>query len=106
MLGGTGITNSAKIAILNANYIAHRLSGHYKLRYTNPKGRVAHELLLDLAEFEPTTGLKVMDFAKRLQVRSLCQTLDQPRLETWTDLASVRLSCRTLEFTHRHVRGR
>lgn len=67
MLGGDGITDSAKASILSANYIAKRLEGHYKLRYSNAKGRVAHELLLDLAEFEPTTGLKVMDFAKRIQ---------------------------------------
>lgn len=67
MLGGNGLTDSAKVSILSANYIAKRLEPHYKLKYSNGKGRVAHELLLDLAEFEPTTGLKVMDFAKRLQ---------------------------------------
>lgn len=67
MLGGDGITDSAKTAILSANYIAKRLDGHYKLRYSNSKGRVAHELLLDLAEFDGLAGLKVMDFAKRLQ---------------------------------------
>jgi len=67
MLGGDGITDSAKISILSANYIAKRLDGHYKLRYSNSKGRVAHELLLDLAEFDASAGLKVMDFAKRLQ---------------------------------------
>ncbi|CED82749.1 glycine dehydrogenase [Phaffia rhodozyma] len=67
MLGGTGLTNSAKTSILSANYIAKRLEGAYKLRFSNENGLVAHELLLDLAEFEPTTGLKVMDFAKRLQ---------------------------------------
>lgn len=71
MLGGTGLTDSAKVSILSANYIAERLGSHYKLRYSNAKGRVAHELLLDLAEFEPTTGLKVQDFAKRLQVSLL-----------------------------------
>jgi glycine dehydrogenase len=49
--------------------MAHRLSGHYNLRYKNDNGRVAHELLIDLAEFEKSAGLKVMDFAKRLQVR-------------------------------------
>ncbi|EUC63842.1 glycine dehydrogenase (decarboxylating), partial [Rhizoctonia solani AG-3 Rhs1AP] len=41
--------------------------GHYSLKYKNDKGRVAHELLIDLAEFEKKAGLKVMDFAKRLQ---------------------------------------
>ncbi|CAE6450864.1 unnamed protein product, partial [Rhizoctonia solani] len=56
-----------RLALLNANYIAHRLAGHYSLKYKNDKGRVAHELLIDLAEFEKKAGLKVMDFAKRLQ---------------------------------------
>src|SRR5882724_7471885 len=68
MLGGTGLSNSTKLALLNANYIAHRLTGHYNLRYKNRNNRVAHELLIDLAEFDHKAGLKVTDFAKRLQV--------------------------------------
>ena len=67
MLGGQGLADSSKVALLNANYIAHRLKGHYSVRYTNGNGRVAHELLIDLAEFDKLAGLKVMDFAKRLQ---------------------------------------
>ncbi|THH13584.1 hypothetical protein EW146_g6657 [Bondarzewia mesenterica] len=67
MLGGQGLADSTKIALLNANYMAHRLSGHYNLRYKNANGRVAHELLIDLAEFDKAAGLKVTDFAKRLQ---------------------------------------
>ncbi|KAJ7786499.1 glycine cleavage system P-protein-domain-containing protein [Mycena metata] len=66
MLGGEGLTNSSKLALLNANYMASRLSSHYTLRYKNENGKVAHELLIDLAEFEKS-GLKVTDFAKRLQ---------------------------------------
>lgn len=68
MLGGDGLSASSAAALLNANYMAHRLSGHYTLRYKNGNGRVAHELLIDLAEFEKSAGLKVTDFAKRLQV--------------------------------------
>ncbi|EAU92798.1 glycine dehydrogenase [Coprinopsis cinerea okayama7 len=67
MLGGKGLVDSSKLALLNANYMASRLSGHYTLRYKNGKGRVAHELLIDLAEFDKAAGLKVTDFAKRLQ---------------------------------------
>ena len=67
MLGGNGLSASTRIALLNANYIAHRLREHYSIRFKNDKGRVAHELLIDLAEFEKSAGLKVMDFAKRLQ---------------------------------------
>jgi glycine cleavage system protein P-like pyridoxal-binding family len=68
MLGGQGLVDSSKIALLSANYMAHRLSGHYSLRYKNANGRVAHELLIDFAEFDKSAGLKVTDFAKRLQV--------------------------------------
>ncbi|TFY70010.1 hypothetical protein EVJ58_g111 [Rhodofomes roseus] len=67
MLGGDGLSAASAVALLNANYMAHRLSGHYTLRYKNGNGRVAHELLIDLADFEKAAGLKVTDFAKRLQ---------------------------------------
>ncbi|KAL0951541.1 hypothetical protein HGRIS_008225 [Hohenbuehelia grisea] len=67
MLGGQGLAESSKVALLNANYMAHRLRDHYSLRYKNSNGRVAHELLIDLAEFDQAAGLKVADFAKRLQ---------------------------------------
>ncbi|KAA1467984.1 glycine dehydrogenase [Dentipellis sp. KUC8613] len=67
MLGGQGLADSSKIALLNANYMAHKLAGHYNLRYKNANGKVAHELLIDLAEFDKAAGLKVADFAKRLQ---------------------------------------
>ncbi|KAI5898036.1 glycine dehydrogenase [Schizophyllum commune H4-8] len=67
MLGGKGLAKSSQMALLNANYMAARLAGHYNLRYKNHKGRVAHELLIDLADFDKSAGLKVMDFAKRLQ---------------------------------------
>ena len=67
MLGGKGLVDSSKIALLNANYMASRLQKYYSLRYKNANGRVAHELLIDLAEFDKSAGLKVADFAKRLQ---------------------------------------
>lgn len=67
MLGGSGLTYASKIALLNANYAAARLKDHYKVRFTNENGRCAHEFLIDLAEFDKSAGLNVMDFAKRLQ---------------------------------------
>lgn len=67
MLGGNGLSESTKTALLNANYMAHRLKDYYSLRYKNKNGRVAHELLIDLSEFDKAAGLKVTDFAKRLQ---------------------------------------
>jgi glycine dehydrogenase len=69
MLGGNGLSESTNIALLNANYMAHRLAGHHSPRFKNKNGRVAHELLIDLAEFDKAAGLKVTDFAKRVQVR-------------------------------------
>lgn len=67
MLGGVGLTNTAKLSLLNANYIAKRLEGAYTLKYSNKNGLVAHECLIDFNEFDKLAGLKVMDFAKRLQ---------------------------------------
>jgi len=66
LLGSAGLKKSTCIALLNANYVASRLKNHYCLRFTN-RGHVAHELLIDLSEFEKSAGLKVIDFAKRLQ---------------------------------------
>ncbi|KAG9314056.1 glycine cleavage system P-protein-domain-containing protein [Chiua virens] len=52
MLGGNGLAQSTNVALLNANYMAQRLAGHYTIRFKNANGRVAHELLIDLAEFD------------------------------------------------------
>lgn len=68
MLGGSGLTHSTKLALLNANYVASRLKDYYNIKFKNDKGLCAHEFLIDLAEFEKSADLKVMDFAKRLQV--------------------------------------
>ncbi|PIB28240.1 aminomethyl-transferring glycine dehydrogenase [Maribacter sp. 4G9] len=65
MLGQEGLTNSTKIAILNANYIKHRLSGKYDVLYTGEKGRAAHEMIIDCRPFKQH-GIEVTDIAKRL----------------------------------------
>ncbi len=65
MLGVEGLTNSTKHAILNANYIATRLSEKYKVLYTGEKGRVAHELIIDLRPYKEI-GVSAEDVAKRL----------------------------------------
>lgn len=69
MLGATGLTYSTKLALLNANYAMARLKDHYRVKFVNDKDRCAHEFIIDLAEFDEKAGLKVMDVAKRLQVR-------------------------------------
>ena len=65
MLGQEGLTNSTKIAILNANYIKHRLSGKFDVLYTGEKGRAAHEMIIDCRPFKQH-GIEVTDIAKRL----------------------------------------
>lgn len=65
MMGGDGLTNATKMAILNANYIKERLAGHYPILYTGSKGRAAHEMIVDCRAFKEV-GVEVEDIAKRL----------------------------------------
>jgi glycine dehydrogenase len=65
MMGGEGLTNATKMAILNANYIKERLNGHYKILYTGTNGRAAHEMIVDCRDFKKV-GVEVEDIAKRL----------------------------------------
>ncbi|MFD1000600.1 aminomethyl-transferring glycine dehydrogenase [Ohtaekwangia kribbensis] len=65
MMGGDGLTNATKYAILNANYIKNRLEGHFKILYTGTNGRCAHEMIVDCRDFKKA-GIEVEDIAKRL----------------------------------------
>ena len=65
MMGGPGLTQATRVAILNANYIAARLRGSYPVLYMGNKGRVAHECILDCRPFAEA-GVTVEDIAKRL----------------------------------------
>jgi len=66
MMAGEGLTQATKVAILNANYIASRLAGHYDVLYKGPQGRVAHECILDTRPLAASAGVTVDDIAKRL----------------------------------------
>jgi glycine dehydrogenase len=66
MMGGDGLKRATEIAILNANYIASRLSDHYPVLYTGSQGRVAHECILDIRQIKAATGVSEVDIAKRL----------------------------------------
>jgi glycine dehydrogenase len=66
MMGGDGLTQATKIAILNANYIASRLAGQYSILYVGAHGRVAHEMIVDLREYKQRGGIEAEDVAKRL----------------------------------------
>ncbi len=65
MMGGAGLTQATKVAILNANYIAARLKGAYDVLFMGNRGRVAHECILDTRPFAEV-GITVDDIAKRL----------------------------------------
>jgi glycine dehydrogenase len=66
MLGGDGMTDATRYAILNANYIKSRLEPHYPVLYTRENGRVAHEMIFDLRQLKQASGIDETDVAKRL----------------------------------------
>jgi glycine dehydrogenase len=66
MMGGEGLTEATRVAILNANYIARRLRDHFPLLYSGAHGLIAHECILDVRPFKATAGIEVGDVAKRL----------------------------------------
>ncbi len=65
MMGADGLKKASQTAILNANYMAKRLEGHYDVLYRGPKGYVAHEFILDVRPFQKA-GVSAEDIAKRL----------------------------------------
>jgi glycine dehydrogenase len=66
MMGAAGLKRATEVAILNANYIAGRLRGHYPVLYSGPGGMVAHECIIDCRGFQAEAGVMVEDIAKRL----------------------------------------
>ena len=66
LMGAAGLRTATAVAILNANYVAKRLEGAYRVLYTGPAGLVAHECIVDLRDVKAKAGVTVDDFAKRL----------------------------------------
>ena len=66
MMGGDGLTQATRVAILSANYIAERLKGSYDILYTNDQGRIAHECIIDTRPLNDSAHVTVDDIAKRL----------------------------------------
>lgn len=66
LLGPNGLRRASEIAILNANYLAHRLSEHYEVLFRGSNGHVAHEFILDVRPLKRTAGIDAVDIAKRL----------------------------------------
>ncbi|WP_050929893.1 aminomethyl-transferring glycine dehydrogenase [Aestuariivita boseongensis] len=66
MMGGEGLTQATRVAILNANYIAKRLEGAFDVLYRGRQGRIAHECIIDTRPYAESAGVTVDDIAKRL----------------------------------------
>jgi glycine dehydrogenase len=66
MLGGDGMTDSTRYAILNANYLKSRLEPYFPVLYARRNGRVAHEMIFDLRPLKQASGVDELDVAKRL----------------------------------------
>ena len=66
MMGDAGLRRATEIAILNANYIAHRLKDAFPVLYTGPNGMVAHECIVDIRPYAESAGVSNEDVAKRL----------------------------------------
>ena len=66
LMGADGVRRATEVAVLNANYIAHRLKDHFPVLYTGDEGFVAHEAILDVRGLTAQTGVTVDDVAKRL----------------------------------------
>ena len=66
MMGSEGLKLATQIAILNANYIAHKLKNHFPILYKGTNGNVAHECIIDIRSIKNDTGVTEEDIAKRL----------------------------------------
>jgi glycine dehydrogenase len=66
LMGGVGLTRATQVAILNANYMAKKLAGHYDELFTGQNGRVAHEFIIDCRPFLASANITPEDIAKRL----------------------------------------
>ncbi|MEX1220929.1 MAG: aminomethyl-transferring glycine dehydrogenase [Idiomarina sp.] len=67
MMGGRGLREATEVAIMNANYVAKKLSPHFNILYKGRNDRVAHECIIDLRPLKDSCGVTEMDVAKRLQ---------------------------------------
>ena len=66
MMGSEGLKKASQVAILNANYIAHKLKDSFPILYKGKSGNVAHECIIDIRKIKADTGVTEEDIAKRL----------------------------------------
>ncbi|KAG8181341.1 hypothetical protein JTE90_017508 [Oedothorax gibbosus] len=67
MMGPKGLKKATEVAILNANYMCHKLKEHYSILFHGLEGNVAHEFIIDVRDLKKTANVEAMDIAKRLQ---------------------------------------
>jgi glycine dehydrogenase len=67
LMGASGLRRATEVAILSANYLAHRLAeGGYPVLYTGAGGLIAHEAIVDVRAWKERSGTTNEDVAKRL----------------------------------------
>ena len=66
MMGSEGLKKASQVAILNANYVAHKLKNSFPILYKGKNGNVAHECIIDIRKIKTDTGITEEDIAKRL----------------------------------------
>ena len=66
MMGSEGLKKASQVAILNANYIAHKLNDSFPILYKGKQGNVAHECIIDIRQIKSEIGITEEDIAKRL----------------------------------------
>jgi len=104
-MGGTGLTRASEIAILSANYVAHRLDTHFPVLYQNANGRVAMNAS-SIRDPHRLTGVTVDDIAKRLIDYGFhAPTMSFPvRGTLMIDTDGIRIQARTRSILRRHDR--
>jgi glycine dehydrogenase len=66
MMGSEGLKKASQVAILNANYLAHKLKDTFPILYKGKNGNVAHECIIDIRKIKSEIGITEEDIAKRL----------------------------------------
>ena len=85
MMGSEGLKKASQVAILNANYIAHKLKNSFPILYKGKSGNVAHECIIDIRKIKAETGVTEEDIAKRwinlAEIDRFCSTLRKIKQE-------------------------
>jgi glycine dehydrogenase len=94
MMGARGLKEATQVAILSANYMSRILEPHYKILFTNQRGWVAHEFIIDVKDFKRTANIEAVDIAKRLMDYG---TIESCKIISSSQLIFVRLQVSMLQ---------